>query len=262
MHSSFVVATQLSVFVAALVGCATAADAQDERGDDAPAQAAPRVESDSALGDAYTYYELTADLRRCPSPLCGGWFLTRLNRPTTRCVDGRPAATCYAPVLDWSGANLSGDQQSKLLDAAREDATSSGVHAIVRGEFAPTNTTPQPGLGRFVITEAWVAEGDAMPQGEFVRVRDNGLRCFAAPCPDLTETTLNTPRSTDIAALDWTASGLTEREIEALTQRLGTPDGILVAGERYTVHVNGQNALGRTVTVAYERLSDTPQVMP
>lgn len=256
MHSIFSVATRISVFVCALTSCTTAADARDEAGGASPEQAAIGGKPDSVPNDAYTYYEVIADLRKCPSPLCGGWFLERLNRESTICVDGQEAESCYAPVLDWSEANLSVDQQSKLIDAATKDATTSGVYGIVRGVFSPTNATPRPELGRFVISEAWVAEGAGVSEGAFVRIKDNGLRCFAAPCPSLTETTLNTPRTTNIAELDWTPSGLSDREIEGFIGLLASPDGILIAGHRYTVHENGQTAKGRTVTNAYHRLSD------
>jgi hypothetical protein len=246
----------ISVFGCVLAGCASAADAQDERVGESLKQGTLGGQAVSVSTDAYTYYEITADLRKCPSPLCGGWFVKRLNRDTTVCVDGQEAESCYAPVLDWSQANLSADQQSKLIAAADKDATTSGVYGVVRGGLASTNGTPRPELGRFVISEAWVAEGEGVSEGAFVRVKDNGLRCFAAPCPSLSETTLNTPRATNIAELDWTPSGLTDREIETLTGLLSSPDGILIAGDRYTVQENGQTAKGRTVTNAYVRLSD------
>ncbi len=256
MRSLLSVTMKISVFVCVLASCTTGADAPDELDDVSARQAAISGITDHAPGDAYTYYEVTADLRKCPSPICGGFFLKRLNQDTTICVDGQEAESCYTPVLDWSEANLSEDQQSKLLDAAGKDATSNGVFGILRGDFAPTNTTPRPELGRFVISEAWVAEGDGVSEGAFVRVKDNGQRCLVAPCPSLTETTLNTPRTTDIAELDWTPSGLSDREIEGLTELLFSPDGILVAGHRFTVHENAQTAKGRTVTAAYQRLFD------
>src|SRR5882724_11005832 len=224
MRSLFSMATFVSVFGCVLVSCASAAEAQDERVGESLKQDALGSQAVSVSTDASTYFEITTDLRKCPSPLCGGWFLKRLNRDTTICVDGQAAESCYAPVLDWSKANLSEGQQSKLLDAAGKDAISSGVFGILRGEFAPTNTTPRPELGRFVISEAWVAEGDGVSEGAFVRVKDNGLRCLVAPCPSLTETTLNTPRTADIAEFDWKPSGLSDREIAGLTELLFSPD--------------------------------------
>ncbi|HEX2689499.1 MAG TPA: DUF6748 domain-containing protein [Kofleriaceae bacterium] len=256
MHRRFGVTTLYSTFLCAVAGCSQLADDPDELVGESTNQETIDRRADSATGDAYTYYEVTADLRRCASPLCGGWFLRRLNRPTTRCHDGREAEACYTPVLDWSEANVPDVQQTKLLDASHRDAVSEGVYAIARGQFAPTNTTPRPELGRFVVSEAWVAEGDSVSQGEFVRVRDNGRRCPAAPCPHLTETTLNTPRSANIAQIDWTPSGLSDRQIEAFRQAMFTPDGVLIAGYRYLVHDNGRTAKGRTATAAYHRLSD------
>lgn len=228
----------------------------------AQAQGAPLGESTAtaAPNTPGTYYAITADLRRCASPLCGGWFLdqlNQLNRPTMRCHDGSTAQLCYAPELDWSSANVSEDQRNQLLEAASTGAISGQVVAVVRGTFAPGNTTPRPELGRFVITEAWVAEGDGPATGTFVWIRDNGLRCFAAPCPNLTERTLNTPQVTDIADVNFAPAGLTDSEVEMCTNAMYGPDGLIVAGDRYTVQANGNTAPGRTATAAYLRLSST-----
>jgi hypothetical protein len=236
-----------SVLVVALAGCASS-PAPDEL------LAGPDNEDAVAQTGGTAYFAIAADQRKCASPVCGGWFVERLNRATTICHDGARAAQCYTPVLDWSNANLSIDQQATLLGACTQPL-SEGVYAIVRGQFARRNTTtPRPDLGRFVITEAWVAEADMPSSGAFVKLRDNGLRCFAPPCPSLTETTLNLSTSVDIAGLDWTPSAMTEAQIEECTGDLFTVDGLLVAGARYTFTENGTAADGRTVTVAYQRL--------
>lgn len=243
--SSFI--TLPSALICALAACSPPADPPDEAaGTDQVALV--------GTGGGYTYFGIAADLRKCPSPTCGGWFLTQLNRPFTRCHDGTIATSCYTPVLDWTSTGLSDTQQAAMLDACNQAALSTGVYAIVRGQFARTNSTPQPNLGRFVIGEAWLAEGDAASDGAFVRVQDNGLRCFAAPCPNLTETTLNLGRTADIAGVDWAPSGMSEAQVEECTQDLFTPDGLMVAGDRYMMTVNGTTAKGRTVTNAFQRL--------
>ena len=227
----------------------------------AHAQAEPVGESGmTAAASGTGYYAVISDLRRCAYPMCGGWFLKQLNQSTTTCHDGSTADRCYTPELDWSNANVPEPQQSKLLDAASTSATSGDVYAIVRGTFARTNhTTHQPRLGRFVIAEAWVAEGDGAAQGTFVHVRDNGKRCFVAPCTNLTETTLNTSQVTDIAEVDFVPSGMTDAEVAQCTQSMYGPLGILVAGDRYTVNVDGRTAPGRTATQAYLRLTADTQ---
>jgi hypothetical protein len=253
MRSLFSVATPSFALAYLVSGCAPAADSQDQlAGEPASVEA---LDLDSAVDGASAYYELTADLRRCASPLCGGWFLAELNRSMTTCHDGRHAKTCYAPAFDWSEAHLSDAQQAELLDAARTGAVRVGVRAIVRGRFAPTNlTTPRPELGAFVITEGWVEKGDGMSAGVFVKVEDNRIRCFAAPCSHLTEQTLNTSQATNIAEVDFKPAGLGEEQIEECRNEMFIPQGILVAGYRYTVNVDGRTAKGRTATAAYLRL--------
>jgi Domain of unknown function (DUF6748) len=244
-----------------LLALCAAIGAQSACSTPAHAQAKPVGESaTTAAAGPIGYYAISSDLRRCSYPTCGGWFLGELNRSTTTCHDGQTADQCYTPVLDWSNTNVTETQQSELLDAARTGATSGHVYAIVRGTFARTNhTTPQPQLGRFVIAEAWVAEGDGAAAGAFVHVKDNGLRCFAAPCSNLTETTLNTSQVTNIADVDFAPSGMSDAEVAQCTEEMYGPIGILVAGDRYTVQVDDRTAPGRTATQAYVQLgSATP----
>lgn len=244
-----------SALICALAGCSSAAAAPEASAGAATDQSAPDGTATTATAGASEYFAIRADLRKCASPMCGGWFLSRVNNSTTQCHDGRTATSCYTPVLDWASSGLDDAQQTALREAASHAAISPGVYAIVVGQFARTNTTtPDPTLGRFVISQAWVSEGDGESSGTFVKVQDNGLRCFAAPCPNLTETTLDTPQVTNIAEVDWTPSGLTDAQIEVCTQDMYGPDGLLIAGDRYTTTVNGTAATGRTVTAAYQRL--------
>src|SRR5262245_33637628 len=68
------------------------------------------TEGDSAKADiaggTYTYYFVKPDLRRCASPFCGGVFYRLANAETTRCLDGKLAAQCYAASADWSRLGL------------------------------------------------------------------------------------------------------------------------------------------------------------
>jgi len=254
MRSLFELTLLPSILIGAVAGCSPPVDTKDELAGESTDQD-EFAGNAGAVDDASTYFGIAADLRKCPSPTCGGWFLTRLNRTTTRCHDGRSADACYTPVLDWSEANLPEAQQATLLDACSKDAASPGVYAIVRGRFERTNTTPRPELGRFVISEAWIAEGDTVSDGAFVRVTDNGLRCFVAPCPSLTEDVLNRAQSTNIAGIDWAPAELSDRQIAECVQAMSTRDGVLVAGYYYRMWGPAGTALGRTATAAYYRLT-------
>ena len=237
------------VLLSSVAACASSGPV-DELAGETSADDAIDGKADGAVDGAYTYFEVWTDLRKCASPVCGGFFLARLNRSYTICADHTSSAACYVPSLDWSEANLSDDLQATLLAAANVDATASSAHAIVRGRFKP-QSYPQGNLGRFVVTEAWTLQGDAVADGVFVRAKTNAIQCIAAPCPTITEKALDTSRSANIAAIDWSAAG-----VDA-TDQLSTDAGVILAGDRYTVRENGRTAKGRTATAVYQRLVDS-----
>jgi hypothetical protein len=214
--------------------------------------------ADGAADGVYTYFEISTDMRKCASPVCGGFFLKRLNRSTTVCANGHASASCYTPELDWTQSNLDDDQQYKLLGASTQGASTEGVYGIVRGRFAAKTYPGHGNMGRFVVTEAWVAETAAMSDGVFVKVHDGGVRCIAAPCASTIEKGLNTSRFAMIADIDWSPAGLTSHEVEGFVNDLFQPSGAIVVGSRYTVTENGRKAKGRTATAAYHRLANPP----
>ena len=251
MRSLFRVTTLPFAVIGILTGCSlSTVDPQDARGDE--------FATENALTnpEAYTFFEVTKDLRKCAFPSCGGWFISRLNSGTTRCHNGQNATACYTPVLDWSSAGLIEAQQAVLLAAAEDGAVSDGVKGILRGRFARTNSTPRPDLGRFVIDEAWTTANAATSDGGFVRVRDNGIRCFAPPCPSITEMWLNNDAVTDIYEMDYSAADLDDYQLSECAQAMQTRDGMITAGYRYTWVQNGQAAIGRTATAVFMRLSN------
>src|SRR3954471_7434208 len=74
----------------------------DELAGETSADDAVDGKADAAVDGAYTYYEVYKDLRKCASPICGGYFVARLNRSYTTCVDHVDRAACYVPALDWT----------------------------------------------------------------------------------------------------------------------------------------------------------------
>jgi hypothetical protein len=250
-----------NLFLAALpltlvIGCTSGAE-YDELAGETPADDVLDGKADAPEG-VYTYFSIKADTRKCAFPMCGGMILSRLNRTSTTCHDGVSAESCYTPVLDWSEANLSEDQQAKLNAAAGRGAFE-GVHAIVRGRFAKKNTTtPRPEMGRFIVTEAWVAASETISDGVFVKAHDLGIVCITAPCSATEEKALNTSRSAMISDIDWAPAELAPEQIDGFFGELRKPSGIIIAGDRYTVKIGGRKAKGRTATAAYSRLADAP----
>ena len=212
---------------------------------------------DVAADGVYTFFALKADLRRCAAPLCGGDFLERLNRTSTVCHDGHSAASCYTPELDFSESGLKAEVIDQLRAKANEGAMGEGVKAIVRGRFAPKGTGKIGAeLGRFIVTEAYVAQSGAATDGVFVRVKDNGVRCIAAPCPSIGEAALNTSRTANIADINYAPSGLTDEQISDLGEKMFQPSGFIIAGDRFTTKIGGRSGKGRTATNVFVRLEN------
>lgn len=254
MHRSLKALAAISIL--SVSACASTG-VEDELAGETSADEALDGKADGAVDGSYTYFEVWTDFRKCVSPMCGGFFLHRLNRTSTVCHNGSSKWSCYTPELDWTESNLSETLQGALVDAANRDAVSSGAIALVRGRFAPKTFPGFGNMGRFIVTEAWVAENDSVSEGVFVRVRDNGIRCIQAPCPSTTEKALNTSRAANVAELDFSAGGFADDQVSKLVgEMFGRPSGIIIAGDRFTVKQNNVTAKGRTVTAAYRRLQD------
>ena len=75
--------------------------------------------ADGAVDGAYTYFEVWRDMRKCASPLCGGFFLAArsIARPRSA-TTARPSAAATCPSSTGRESKLSDDLQDALLDAA------------------------------------------------------------------------------------------------------------------------------------------------
>jgi hypothetical protein len=182
------------------------------------------------LSPTATFYTVRADLRRCMSPMCGGYFVKRVNEPLTRCANGRYQAECYVAEIDWNG----------------QPEVDSGL-AILRGELSSRRYSRVGAFGVLRVDESWQAVNNNRPTGAFYLVRDSGVRCIAYPCPTYHETELNSSLSRNIAGvnLDRSSSG---RVTQAMT---GT--GVIVAGDHISVKGPGGRSLELKATQVYLR---------
>lgn len=257
MRTFLVVALPLSLSL--FTACASDVEVDELAGETA-ADEALDGKADSADSGVFTYFSIRGDTRRCAAPFCGGFHLERVNRTTTTCHDGKTVrnASCYTPELDFSESGLSLATQQKLTLAAGKGVfDANGVKALVRGRFAKKSTSSvHPELGRFIVTEAWTAQSEGKADGVFVKVVDNGLRCFAAPCPSMTEKALNTSRSAGIAEIDYSESNLSDDQIGELGLQMFEPSGAIVVGDRFSINIDGRKGKGRTATAAFARLAD------
>jgi hypothetical protein len=154
-----------SFSVLALVASAAACSAASEPPAPAPSEGVSET-SDEVAGDTFTYYIVTRqDLRKCMYPMCGGWFVKRVNRTLTKCADGMWSKDCHAVDLDLSALGVSDETASEY----RNGSFGMG-HGLVRGVLKKVGMADT-----LVASEAWVGAADSDPVGTAYRVRSSGI---------------------------------------------------------------------------------------
>jgi hypothetical protein len=261
LNSRYFLATAVSVLIAAVV-LSTGATSQKGRSfsnrqplsviaaDDPAEVFSTAVQADQAqsteviaadpdpdsLKTTSTFYTIRSDLRRCASPLCGGFFVKRVNLPVTRCADGQNKPECYIAEIDWNGP--------VEVDAGL---------AILRGQIIARNYSKFGNLGALRVTESWQAVNNNRPEGMFYHVRDTGVRCITFPCPTYHEAKLNSTASQDIAGVDL---------VKVESASLSGPAGVIVAGEHLPMTGPGGRMLQLKATQVYLKVGKTANLKP
>lgn len=145
---------------------------------------------DAAAGSGF--FSLRRDFRKCAAPMCGGWFVARLNQPTTRCSGGAYEPECYVADLDTEA----------LGDVANAD------FEIVRGRMRTRNYGPPGRYGVLDVEAAYSAATTGEPTGSYWGLADLGLECFAAPCYSVQAFRLNYQRRPTLSGIDATGVDL------------------------------------------------------
>jgi hypothetical protein len=159
------------------------------------------------------FYRLRPDLRMCPSPRCGGYFVNLVNRPATLCADGAARQWCH--VLEARLPRGAAPKQDRVV--------------LVRGRIVTVRGTPVGSVERLVATRAWLPATATPAPGSVYRVVDTGIRCVRAPCFSLLAVTLNTPQRAKASDLDLTGAGATP-QTSRRAQLAVSAGGLLVAG--------------------------------
>ena len=143
----------------------------------APVDDADPTESgaDEVRAASSQYVRLRHDARRCVSPLCGGYWVSRVNQPTTRCADGTWQRECYVADADWTALGL----DEATLDGFVGHA-GAGT-AVVRARLEPVDRGTFGNLGRLVALEGFEAATDAAPRGPSSSPTDRPASASARP---------------------------------------------------------------------------------
>jgi hypothetical protein len=157
-----------------------------------------------------------ADMRLCPSPLCGGYWVAVANGVRTRCGDGSRQARCYVSrTVDRMGTPLAHDLPSGSLLRG----------AIERGERVGTRQ-----LDQLLVRALYAPAGTSEVGGGYYRVFDTGIVCVRAPCFSYRAQGVNGSSRVTASSVDLDASGATKAQIEQAQAALRTKDGLYARG--------------------------------
>jgi hypothetical protein len=134
------------------------------------------------------FFSIRRDFRKCAFPMCGGWFVARVNQPTTRCSGGTWAEECYVSELDTEA----------LGDVANAD------FQIVRARMRSKNYGAPGRYGVLDVSAAYSAATTGTPTGSYWGLADLGFECFAAPCYSVEANRLNYQRRPTLSGVDAT----------------------------------------------------------
>jgi len=163
-------------------------------------------------------YRLRPDPRLCPSPLCGGYFASEVNRTRTTCADGTARPACHALEIDTSRVLLPA-QWAQLQRRLTFD------QVLVAGTL--TTVPAQNGLpaeDRLVASTVWRSTTTAPSAKPIWLVVDTGVRCVANPCFSLRATLVNSSRTAKLSALRGWNRAIPRRGLLAAGTIVGVPN--------------------------------------
>lgn len=221
-RSAFLWAAISGLSLATTSGCAAHATESPLDADEEAVDAAEDALSSSSFG----YFVVTRrDMRKCMAPLCGGYFVKRVNEAKTTCADGTRQVECYVSEIQLGSLGLSPQEQ-----AFAEGKITSGQGLVRARTYRRTWRGIK--IGVLKSSEAWVGATDSPAEGTFFRVADNGIRCVRAPCPSTTAYELNSRKTHNLIGvnLDQTTTPASDDALSLASRALGTAEGLLVSG--------------------------------
>jgi hypothetical protein len=193
---------------------------------------------------ATPYVRVRRDTRRCVSPICGGYWVSRVNQRTLRCVDGTLARECYVSEIDFSGLGLSDTALASFEERP----------FILRARITP-RTHPLGTFGVLVAQEGWSAVTNDTPDDTVYLTHGPARTCVRAPCPAYDATKLNGITAYQLTDVTLSSvAGVSRTDVLRGTTAMRTLPGILVAG---TVRSSGER---HTLTASQFYLRVSPGV--
>jgi hypothetical protein len=193
-----------------------------------------------------TYVTFTHDFRKCASPMCGGYFVTDVNR-----VNPAPR---YVSAIDFS--------KSGLDDATIQKALEGGAATVLRGKLGAEDVgfSTRP----FVVSDAWrgMPGVTATSTDSFYLTEQANIQCIKAPCPSMKATRLNAGGSTLIHETDVTAAALPRVDTAWLSGRVELRDAIVTGHFTQGKLISGTHEKVLTASQVFVKLAEAPGPCP
>jgi len=203
------------VVSAVALGCSVQADREQE---DGVLEGVESTDDNLTAPGQSTFYRVTRqDFRKCMWPMCGGVYVARVNKASTKCADGSFQSECYVADFDLKA----------IPGATRDD------RALFRGAIELRKTDAGIAASTFVASEVWTArlEGDA--KGYFSRLTQREVKCMSLACASHDIAYLNVGLTAPVHAVKLDA---VPKDVAADVQSLLSSErqtGVLVAGWTY-----------------------------
>ncbi len=248
---SIIFATALLLTAGGLTSCASQSD--DDLTDSEAADGG--ISGDDGKADAIsktaTIYTLRHDDRRCRFPLCGGWWLSRVNFERTKCADGTWAAECYVGAIDWNPAGL-----DPLTVSETQDGLAS-QRVILRGSYGRGNAGEFGPYNIFKVREAYRGIGDAVANGALYFLNDNGVRCITTPCFSLHQAKVNSTRDRELSDFRMESITASADDLATAYEQLSS-ERIIASGYNLAVRRGGVAMVPTQVFVRVKKVERDP----
>jgi hypothetical protein len=161
-------------------------------------------------------YVVRPDLRLCPSPLCGGYWVGLANHARATCQDGALRPRCYV-------ARIVGEDRHPVgVDVP--------AGSLVRADIEPSKDEGFGELGVLVVAGVFSPAGTTAGGGSFFRLIDSGIRCIRAPCFSFRAAQLNQSVRTTLSGIDLGSARAAPEEVVRAETALHKKTGLLAQG--------------------------------
>jgi len=198
-------------------------------------------------------YSVAPDYRRCVFPLCGGYWLTPVNRVSTHVpsLDEADAGVIiepspiYVASIEFAKLGLSSAQITEFKGLIGEGrALVSGV--LSDFEWAYNTFDVQ----MLTATGVWGSANNNAPVGSFLEVSSSGIVCITTPCPYYNAQQINTFYSFLFHELNFDRAELTSSQL-LLAQSLVSKKSLILTGTRFVSQGVAGNGVGIAATQVF-----------